>query len=99
MSSDTKVKSFQQHWFQAKPAPTKPHLIDDGDYNGEEELYIERYTLIKFYCKQGKMTMIENCIIICPFTKYYNKRYVSIGETEFCWKKGDKSTVCGSWLE
>jgi hypothetical protein len=99
MNFDTKVKSFQQHWFQAKPAPTKPHLIDDGDYNGEEELYIERYTLIKFYCKQGKMTMIENCIIICPFTKYYNKRYVSIGETEFCWKKGDKSTVCGSWLE
>ena len=78
MSFDTKVKSFQQHWFQAKPAPTKPHLIDDGDSNDEEELYTEHDTLIKFYRKQGKTTTIENYIIICPFTKYYNKWYVLI---------------------
>jgi hypothetical protein len=63
MSFDTKVKSFQQHWFQAKPAPTKPHLIDNGDSNDEEELYIERDTLIKFDCKQGQMTTMENYTI------------------------------------
>jgi hypothetical protein len=79
MSFDTKVKSFQQRWFQAKPEPTNPHLIDDGDSNEEEELYIERDTLIKFYCKQGKTMTIENYRIICPFTKYYNKWYVHTG--------------------
>ena len=78
MSFDTKVKSFQQRWFQVKPAPTKPHMIDDGDSNDEEDLYIERDTLIKFYCKQGNTTTIENYRIICPFTKYYNTWYVHI---------------------
>ena len=63
MNFDTKVKSFQQHWFQAKPAPTKPHLIDNGDSNDDEELYIERDTLIKFDCKQGQTTTMENYTI------------------------------------
>jgi hypothetical protein len=87
---DTKQKSFQQRWMGSKVRrnPMKPvGDVDQGGKEVEDEIFIERDTLIQLYCNRGGAVTVENYRVLCPFAKYYNKWYISVNKTKFVWNK------------
>ncbi len=60
---------------------------DQGNEFEEEELFIERDTLIQLHCKRGETVTVENYRVLCPFAKYYNKWYICVDTKRFAWNK------------
>ena len=70
---DTKQKSFQQRWMGSKVRrnPMKPvGDVDQGGKEVEDEIFIERDTLIQLYCNRGGAVTVENYRVLCPFAKW-----------------------------
>ncbi len=91
---DTKQKSFQQCWMgaKAKRGQEKQKQGCVADSPGcTKEIVIQRDSLISLHCRKETTTIIEHYRVLCSFTKYCNKWYVSIDRTKFVWKKNSKS--------
>ena len=94
-SFDTKVKSFQQHWFRAKGAEFKN---DEKKQTLVQEdagsIYIERDSLISLTCERGKVSSVEYYRVLALFTKHYKKWYPSCDPQRFLWGKDSKDVRC-----
>jgi len=53
---------------------------EDPGSSEDDGVFIERDSLISLHCTRGDSVTVEYYRVLCPFTKYYNKRYVCVDQ-------------------
>ena len=88
VSYDTKHKSLRERWMSPRPIQS-----GGNDEKDPHAVLIKRNVHVKVEISEGrgasKMTAIENFVVLCVFTKTYNK-WMPCDVGEQLWKKGTK---------
>ena len=59
--------------------------MDVGD-----SVYIERNSVVKMKCKQGRTTTVDSYRVLAIFSKFYNKWYLEWDNDRVPFKKGSR---------
>ena len=84
---DYKCKSFQQRWFTK--TESKKNSEEEMDVDGEDEVFVQRESLVVLRCQRGKSVSKENYRVLGSFSKHYKKWYPIVHKHKFQWSKNN----------
>ena len=85
ISSAARFKSLNARWFGVKGSKQKSE-----ESCGDEQVYIQRNTLIKMKYKRGRTEHTVYYQVMCIFSKHYNKWFVHLDDTKVPFVPGSK---------
>ena len=85
---DGKYTSLIARWFNTKKKRTFGNEAASSEVSGR--VYIERNSVVKMKCKQGRTTTVESYRVLAIFSKFYNKWYLEWDNDRVLFEKSSR---------